>query len=73
MKVEASYHLLVLALMLWEVESIGTLEPDGTLDPAIPPGFLAPDGEIADPTIPNPAPEFPAPPDGTPNISSESF
>ncbi len=73
MKIEASNHLLVLALILWGVKSIGTTEPDGTLDPQIPPGFLAADGEITDPTIPNPAPEFAAPADGTPNISGISF
>lgn len=73
MKVEASNQLLVLALTLCGVNSIGTTEPDGTLDPAIPPSFLAPDGEITDPTILNPAPEFPAPLDGTPNISSGSL
>ena len=70
MKVEASNYLMVLVLTLWGVKSIGTTEPDGVLDPAVPPGFLAPDGEITDPTIPDPAPEFPAPPNGTPNISS---
>lgn len=73
MKIVALRNLLVLALTIWGVKSIGTIEPDGTLDPTIPLGFLAADGEITDPTIPNPAPEFPAPPDGTPNISSRSF
>lgn len=70
MKVQAWNHFLVLAWTLWEVKSIGTTEPDGTLAPAVPPGLLAANGEITDPTIPNPAPEFPAPLDGTPNISS---
>ena len=73
MKMEASIHFLVLALTLWGVKSIGTTEPDGTPDPTIPPGLFAADGEIDDPTIPNPAPEFPAPSNGTPNISSKSI
>lgn len=73
MKIEASNHLLVLSLTLWGVKSIGTTEPDGTPDPSIPPGFFAPDGEIDDLTILHPAPEFPAPPNGTPNISSKSI
>lgn len=73
MSLKASNYLLVLALTLLGVKSIGTTEPDGTPDPTIPPGFFAADGEINDPTIPNPAPEFPAPPDGTPNISSKSI
>lgn len=73
MKIESYNHLLVLALTLWGANSIGTTEPDGTPDPTIPPGFFAADGEINDPTIPSPAPEFLAPPDGTPNISSKSI
>ena len=58
-------------MTLWSVKSIGTTEPDGTPAPEVPDGFLTPNGEINDPTIPNPAPEFPAPPDGTPNISGK--
>lgn len=73
MKVEGFTHILVLALTLRGVKSIGTTEPDGTLAPAIPSGFFAADGEITDPSIPDPAPEFPAPSDGTPNISSKSI
>ena len=72
MKVVASSYLL-LAFTIWGVKSIGTIEPDGTLDPTIPSGLYTADGEINDPTIANPAPEFPAPPDGTPNISSKSI
>ena len=49
------------------------LEPDGTVAPQIPDGFLAPDGEITDPTIPVPAPEFPALVNGTPNITCRPF
>ena len=71
MKAESSKYLLTLLLALRGVKSIGTTEPDGTPDPEIPAGFLAPNGEITDPTIPNPAPEFPAPPDGTPDISGK--
>ena len=59
--------------MLKGAYSLGTTEPDGTLDPTIPAGFFAPNGEISDPTIPDPAPEFPAPLDGTPNIGSKLF
>ena len=73
MKVQISSHLFAFVLILDGVISIGTLEPDGTVAPQIPDGFLAPDGEITDPSIPNPAPEFPAPADGTPNISSRPF
>ena len=73
MKVQISSHFFAFALILEGVISIGTTEPDGTPAPQIPDGFLAPDGEITDPTIPNPAPEFPAPADGTPNISSRPF
>lgn len=73
MKVRISRPLFVLALILEGVVSLGTLEPDGTLAPQIPDGFLAPDGEITDPTIPLPAPEFPAPVDGTPNITCRPF
>ena len=72
MKAEASKYFLILALTLCGIDSISTLEPDGTVAPAIPPGLFAPDGEITDPTIPNPAPEFPAPSDGTPNVTSKS-
>ena len=73
MKVQISSLFFVLALVLEGVISIGTTEPDGTLAPQIPDGFLAPDGEITDPTIPSPAPEFPAPADGTPNIGGMPF
>ena len=73
MRVDHSRYLFVLALTpwAWGLQSDST-EPDGSPAPKIPDGFFAPNGEINDPTIPNPAPEFPAPPDGTPNISSKS-
>ena len=73
MKVHLISQFFALALILEKVTSIGDTEPDGTLAPQIPDGYLAPDGEITDPSIPNPAPEFPAPADGTPNISSRPF
>ena len=69
MKIQIASYLFAVALILEEVISTGNTEPDGTPAPQIPAGFLAPDGEITDPTIPNPAPEFPAPVDGTPNMS----
>ena len=69
MKAESSKYLLEFLLAPRGVRSIGITEPDGTPDPEIPAGFLAPNGKTTDPTILNPAPEFPAPPDGTPDIS----
>lgn len=71
MRVDNSRYLFVLALTPWGLQAAYT-EPDGSPAPQIPDGFFAADGEINDPTIPNPAPEFPAPNDGTPNISSKS-
>ena len=73
MKVQISSLFFAFALVLEGVISIGDTEPDGTIAPQIPDGFLAPDGEITDPTEPNPAPEFPAPADGAPNISGRPF
>ena len=73
MKVQISSHFFAFALVLEGVTSIGNTEPDGTPAPQIPDGVLTPDGEITDSTIPNPAPEFPAPVDGTPNITCRPF
>ena len=63
-------YLFVPAITLWGVNSV---DPQGTasLNAAIPAGFLDANGEIHDPSIPNPSPEFPAPVDGTPNISGK--
>ena len=68
MKVQISSLFFAFALVLEGVSSIGTTEPDGTIAPQIPDGFLAPDGEITDPTEPSPAPT-----DGKPNISGRPF
>ena len=73
MKVNYSRYLFLLGLTpwAWGLPATSTL-PDGSPAPSIPAGEFAPDGEIYDPSIPNPVPEFPAPPDGTPNVSSKS-